>query len=115
MRGKSKINPHYNKLNEQHAVLSETNKSITLKNESFESRQLVLIEEKDHLQCKYEDLRKEMDEFAVQQERNAALDHQIENEMREMRLNIKKPTVHKVKPLFFFNLKLGNFSGFIRS
>ena len=60
------------------------------------------------------DLRKEMNEFAVQQERNAALDHQIENEMREMRLNIKKPAVHKVTPLFFFNLELENWVFFRR-
>ena len=43
------------------------------------------------------DLRREMNELAMQQERSAALDRQLENEMREMRLGMRKPAVHKVK------------------
>ena len=54
------LQSEYSKLSDQHAVLTEANKSLSLKNESFETRQLVLIKEKDHLQCKYEDLRKEI-------------------------------------------------------
>ena len=42
------------------------------------------------------DLRREMNELAVQQERNSALDHRLENQIQQMRLDIRKPSADKV-------------------
>lgn len=41
------------------------------------------------------DLRREMNELAVQQERNSALDHRLENQIQQMRLDIRKPSADK--------------------
>ena len=43
------------------------------------------------------DLRREMNELAVQQERNSALDHRLENQIQQMRLDIRKPSADKVR------------------
>ena len=37
-----------------------------------------------------------MNELAVQQERNSALDHRLENQIQQMRLDIRKPSADKV-------------------
>ena len=42
------------------------------------------------------DLRKEMNDFTLQKERSTAVDRQLETEMREIRLYMEKPTIHKV-------------------
>ena len=48
------------------------------------------------------DLRKEMNEFTVQKERSTAVDRQLETEMREIRLYMEKPTIHKVIIIKYF-------------
>ena len=37
-----------------------------------------------------------MNELVVQQERNSALDHRLENQIQQMRLDIRKPSADKV-------------------